>query len=104
MATNNPVGDKARKGAVKKRSRGRGSVKFFGTINQLSSYMFDLAGARPPRSTAKLISPAVPLAGLCFDATGSVANDYHLRYGLLLECSAGGDPASSRFSASAPSR
>ena len=30
---------------------------FFGTINRISSWVFDLAGARPPGLTAKLIWP-----------------------------------------------
>jgi len=29
--------------------------RFFGTINRVSSWVFDLAGARPPGLTAKLI-------------------------------------------------
>jgi hypothetical protein len=40
-------------------------MKFFGTINQVSRWMLDLAGARPPRSTAKLLkAPLSPLRDL----------------------------------------
>ena len=45
---------------------------FFGTINQVCRCVLDLAGARPPRSTAKLLkAPLCPQRGFIFCALRS---------------------------------
>ena len=57
----------ARQGLLAIRTSRCGAVdtrkKFFGTNNRLALYKADLAGARPPRLTAKLSKPRCPPGG-----------------------------------------